>query len=100
MVFSPDGKLFYSVRDAGEIKIAKPISTVLQVPFVKLQDPSTNAHHDILGITLDPNFAINHFVYAYIIVKDGNTGTISSRVIRFTELENKVTDVITSNPLQ
>ena len=92
MVFSPDGKLFYSVRDAGEIKIAKPISTVLQVPFVKLQDPSTNAHQDILGITLDPNFATNHFVYAYVIVKDGNTGTISSRVIRFTELENKATD--------
>ena len=92
MVFSPDGKLFYSVRDAGEIKIAKPISTVLEEPFVKLQDPSTNAHQDILGITLDPNFATNHFVYTYVIVKDGNTGTISSRVIRFTELENKATD--------
>jgi glucose/arabinose dehydrogenase len=91
MVFSPDGKLFYSVRDAGEIKIAKPITTVLEEPFVRLQDQSTNAHQDILGITLDPNFATNHFVYAYVIVKDGNTGTISSRVIRFTELENKAT---------
>jgi hypothetical protein len=30
-------------------------------------------------------------VYAYVIVKDGNTGTISSRIIRFTELENKAT---------
>jgi glucose/arabinose dehydrogenase len=92
MVFSPDGKLFYSVRDAGEIKIAKPITTVLEEPFVRLQDPSTNIHQDILGITLDPNFATNHFVYAYVIVKDGNTGTISSRVIRFTELENNATD--------
>ena len=92
MVFSPDGKLFYSVRDAGEIKIAKPISTVLEEPFVRLQDPSTNAHQDILGITLDPNFATNHFVYAYVVVKDGNTGTISSRVMRFTESENKATD--------
>ena len=55
-------------------------------------DPSTNAHEDILGITLDPNFATNHFVYAYIIVKDNNTGTISSRVIRFTELDSKATD--------
>ena len=92
MVFSPDGKLFYSVRDAGEIKIAKPISTVLKEPFVRLQDPSTNTHQDILGITLDPNFGTNHFVYAYVIVKDGNTGTISSRVMRFTELENEATD--------
>ena len=92
MVFSSDGKLFYSVRDAGEIKIAKPISTVLKEPFVRLQDPSTNTHQDILGITLDPNFATNHFVYAYVIVKDTNTGIISSRVMRFTELDNKATD--------
>jgi glucose/arabinose dehydrogenase len=92
MVFSPDGKLFYSVRDAGEIKIAKPITTVLEEPFVRLEDPSTNIHQDIFGITLDPNFVTNHFVYAYVIVKEGNTGTISSRVIRFTELENKATD--------
>lgn len=92
MVFSPDGKLFYSARDAGEIKIAKPITTVLEEPFVRLQDPSTNVHHDVLGITLDPNFATNHFVYAYVIVKDGNTGTSSGRVMKFTELENKATD--------
>ena len=38
------------------------------------------------------NFVTNHFVYAYVIVKDGNTGNISSRVMRFTELENKATD--------
>ena len=56
MVLSPDGKLFYSVRDAGEIKIAKPISTVLEEPIVRLQDPSTDAHQDILGIALDPEF--------------------------------------------
>jgi hypothetical protein len=62
IVFSADGKLFYSVRDAGEIKIAKPISTTLKEPFVTLQDPSTSAHQEILGITLDPNFAANHFV--------------------------------------
>ena len=49
-------------------------------------------HQDILGITLDPNFATNHFVYAYVIVKDGNTGTIFSRVMRFTESENRATD--------
>jgi glucose/arabinose dehydrogenase len=92
MVFSPDGKLFYSVRDAGEIKIAKPIPTVLIEPFVRLQDPVTDAHQEILGITLDPNFAVNHFVYAYVVVKDGNTGNVFSRVMRFIESENRATD--------
>jgi glucose/arabinose dehydrogenase len=64
----------------------------LKEPFVRLQDPSTNAHQEILGITLDPNFAVNHFVYAYVVVKDGNTGTIFSRVMRFTETENRATE--------
>jgi glucose/arabinose dehydrogenase len=92
MVFSPDGKLFFSVRDAGEIKIMKPISTVLKEPFVRLQDRSTNAHQDILGITLDPDFPANHFVYAYVVVNDTDTGIIFSRVMRFTESENRAID--------
>lgn len=92
MAFSPDGKLFYSVRDAGEIKIARPSSTVLKEPFIRLQDPSTNTHQDILGISVDPNFTTNHFVYAYVLVTDNNTGTVSGRVMRFTELDDKATD--------
>ena len=45
-----------------------------------------------VGITLDPNFLTNHFVYAYVGVKDGNTGISYSRVMRFTETENIATD--------
>ena len=60
--------------------------------FCPAEDPSTEAHQEILGITLDPYFAANHFVYAYVVVKDGNTGNIFSRVMRFTESENRATD--------
>ncbi len=92
MVFSPDGKLFFSIRDAGEIRIAKPLTSVLKEPFVRLQDQSTNTHQEIHGITIDPKFRTNHFVYAYVVVKDNNTGNNFGRVMRFTEFENRATD--------
>ena len=92
MVYSPDGRLFYSLRDTGEIKIMNKNGTFLGQPFVRLEDPTTNESQEILGITLDPDFPVNHFVYAFVRLKDGTTGDVLSRVIRFTELNDKATD--------
>jgi len=66
--------------------------TSIEEPFIKLLDPSTNAIQQILGITLDPAFSTNHFVYAYVTVRDNNTGNNFNRVLRFTESENRATD--------
>jgi glucose/arabinose dehydrogenase len=82
MDFSPDGRLFLCVKDLIPI----------DEPFVRLQDLSTNATQEILGITLDPDFITNHYVYAYMTSKDSNTGNNFNRVVRFTELEIKATD--------
>ena len=92
MVFSPYGKLYFSIRDGGEIKIMTPNFSVLKEPFVRLQDPSTNTYQEIRGITLDPDFLTNHFVYAYVGIKDNSTGISYSRVMRFTETDNIATD--------
>ena len=92
MAFSPDARLFFSVRDAGEVRIMMPDSNVLAMPFLRLQDPQLGAHQETLGITLDPNFSTNHYVYVYTSVKDNDTDNIFDRVIRFTELENRATD--------
>jgi glucose/arabinose dehydrogenase len=89
MAFSPDGRLFFSVMDAGEIRIMNKDLTPLEEPFVRLQDHSTNTSEDILGITLDPDFSSNHYVYAFVTAGDGDN---FGRVIRFTESENKATD--------
>ena len=88
MVFSPDGRLFFSVKDGGEIRIMMNNSTILEEPFVRLQDPATDVHHEILGITLDPDFSTNHYVYAYY----GKTDNIFNRVIRFREFQNRAID--------
>jgi glucose/arabinose dehydrogenase len=87
MVFSPDGRLFFSVKDAGEIRIMMNDGSILEKPFVRLQDPATNSHQEVLGIALDPDFPKNHFVYAYFSLKDDKT-----RILRFTDFENNGTD--------
>jgi glucose/arabinose dehydrogenase len=92
MVYSPDGKLFYSIRDIGEIRIMNKNGTFLGQPFVRLEDTITNESQEILGITLDPDFPANHFVYAFARLKDSTTGNVLSRVIRFTELNDKASD--------
>ena len=92
MAFSPDGRLFFSVKDGGEIRVMKQDGTVFEEPFVRLQIPNTKAHQMVLGITLDPDFATNHYVYAYTTAKNNDTGNIFNRVVRFTESQNRATD--------
>ena len=92
MVFSPDGRLFYSVGDIGEIRIMDKNGTVLGQPFVRLEDNPTIESQEILGITLDPDFPANHFVYAFTRLKDSAKGNVLSRVIRFTESNDKAAD--------
>lgn len=50
MVFTPDSRLFFSVRDAGEIRIAKQDGSVMPEPFVSL-----HKNQEIYGITADPD---------------------------------------------
>ena len=89
MAFSPDGRLFYSVRDTGEIRIISQFGHQLKTPFVR---PFDTLHQDILGIVIDPNFVSNHYVFAYRTATDNKTGDIFNQVIRFTESGNKATD--------
>ena len=39
-----------------------------------------------------PDFPANHFVYAFTRLKDSTTGNVLSRVIRFTESNDKAAD--------
>ena len=92
MVFAPDGRLFFSIRDAGEVRIVTQSGRVLDSPFVRLEHSSNSTTYlETHGITLDPQFVENHYVYVYATVKD-IAGKIFNRIIRFTEVENKGTD--------
>lgn len=88
MAFTNDGRLFFSEKNTGEIRIMKD-AKILTEPFVKLDDYYVNWEQGLLGITIDPKFAENHFVYLYYTSIDDSTKEVFNRVVRFTEQNNK-----------
>jgi glucose/arabinose dehydrogenase len=78
MALAPDGGLFVCEL-SGAVRVIKD-GALLPDPFVTVLVESAN-EHGLLGITLDPDFAFNHYVYVYYTAP---TPEIHNRVSRFT----------------
>ena len=77
MSFAPDGRLFVAAQD-GVVRVVKN-GVTLATPFLTLPT-AASGETGLTGITLDPDFATNHFVYVYYTVQ----GTpMHNRVSRF-----------------
>ena len=64
ITFAPDGRLFFDEINTGQIKIMKD-NKVLPTSFATISDYYVNWEQGLLGLTIDPKFAQNHFVYLY-----------------------------------
>lgn len=76
--FAPDGRLFVCQQD-GQLRVIKN-GSLLATPFLTVPVDSSG-ERGLLGVTFDPNFASNQFVYVYYTV---NTTPRFNRVSRFT----------------
>jgi glucose/arabinose dehydrogenase len=80
-----DGRVF-ATEQSGALKVIKN-GALLPTPFVKLtvkgQGGAAN-EAGLLGITLDPNFASNKFLYVYYTVPTSGNIQDHNRVSRFT----------------
>ena len=92
IAFAPDGRLFFTEKNTGKIKIIKD-DRVLPTPFAIISDTYVNWEQGLLGLTIDPKFGQNHFVYLYYTSTDNKTGQIFNRVVRFTDNNNIGTDM-------
>ena len=63
MVSAPDGRLFISEKNTGQIKIMED-EELLQRPFIMINDTYIDWEQGLLGLALDPQFTNNHFVYS------------------------------------
>lgn len=79
MAFAPDGRLFVAEKP-GDVRVVDASGQLEATPFVTLQ-VDTNEERGVIGVTLDPNFETNHFVYVYYTSTDGS---IHNRLSRFT----------------
>ncbi|MBC7785177.1 MAG: PQQ-dependent sugar dehydrogenase, partial [Burkholderiales bacterium] len=80
MDFAPDGRLFVTQQD-GKLRVIKN-GSLLATPFVTVPSHNTG-ESGLIGITFDPNFASNKYLYIYYTRPDG-AGGYKNRVSRFT----------------
>jgi glucose/arabinose dehydrogenase len=78
MAFSPDGRLFVCQQE-GALRVISD-GTLLATPFVTVTT-TPSGERGLLGVTFDPNFAGNQFVYVYYTVPGSPA---HNRVSRFT----------------
>jgi glucose/arabinose dehydrogenase len=82
MAVAPDGRLFVTQKassNMGKVRVIKN-GQLLSKPFLKL-NTDTSYFRGLLGITLDPNFSSNHYVYIFYTAR---SPTVHNRVSRFT----------------
>ena len=97
MAFAPDGRLFFTEKNTGEIRVMTPDRKILDTPFAEVQDVYVSWEQGLLGITLDPDFEKNGFVYVYysalVETGNGNGGKVVNKLVRFTDRGSTGTDV-------
>jgi glucose/arabinose dehydrogenase len=78
MEFAPDGRLFVCLQD-GQLRVIKN-GVLLTTPFLTVKVDSAG-DRGLLGVTFDPNFSSNNFVYIYYTVP---SDPAHNRISRFT----------------
>jgi glucose/arabinose dehydrogenase len=74
MTFTPDGRIFVT-EQGGAVRVIKN-GTLLTTPLIKLR-VSLRGEGGLVGITVDPNFATNQYLYLYYTLPDGSRNRIS-----------------------
>ena len=96
MVFAPDGRLFFTEKNTGAIRIMTPENVILDNPFANVDDLYASWEQGMLGLAIDPEYNINHYVYVYytavVDVQNGDSDQVVNRVLRFTDNNNTGVD--------
>jgi len=93
MVFAPDGRLFFSEKNTGNIRIMKN-DKVFEEPFFHVNDYFVSWEQGLLGLAIDPKFEQNRFVYLYYVYQDHETGKIFNRILRLVDDNSKGKDPV------
>lgn len=81
-----DGTIYFTER-SGAIRIIRS-GRLLREPLITFYTPFVSkGESGLLGIALDPNFSINHYIYVMHSYLEGNK--IYNRVVRLVEANNK-----------
>ena len=92
VAFAPDGRLFYTEKETGHVRVVS--NGVIHPDPVATFPSAVLGEQGLLGIAIDPNFTENHYIWVTHVLSDKvNEGEKENRIIRFTELNNRATDI-------
>jgi glucose/arabinose dehydrogenase len=101
IAFAPDGRIFYAQQfggdtgNTGAIRVIQADGTVQSAPFATVTVANhLNLDWGLTGLALDPDFATNHFVYAFYTADQGD-GSGKPTLVRFTDANGTATDQTT-----
>ncbi len=77
MVFLPDGRLLFTEKNTGQIRVVQG-GVLRPQPYLTVP-VNSSGERGLLGITMDPDFATNSYVYIY----HTNPSPLENRVVRF-----------------
>ncbi len=85
MAFDPQGRLFYTEKTTGQVRLFQ--NGTLQTAPVITFTVDSNGERGLLGIALDPAFNSNHYIYVYYTCDPagGACSVLQNQVVRFTE---------------
>lgn len=88
MIFAPDGRLFYTEKETGNVRVVDATGKLISQPVITFKVDALG-ERGLIGITLDPNFAENHYLWVYLttpLVRDG-VYKVWQQVVRFRETD-------------
>jgi glucose/arabinose dehydrogenase len=90
MAFTPDRRLFVNEKDTGLVRTVDTATWQLQADFCSVPTSSVfpGTEMGLLGITIDPNFSVNHYVYVYHTVDS----PFRNQVVRYTDSSGTCTN--------
>jgi glucose/arabinose dehydrogenase len=92
IVFAPDGRMFFTERP-GRVRVIEN-GKLRAAPFYTVPDVELSGESGLMGMTLHPNFAENHFVYLAYAYQDASKNQ-TVRVARYRETGETLTDAKT-----
>ena len=82
IIFAPDGRMFFTERP-GRVRVVEN-GKLREKPFFIIPDIELSGESGLMGMTLHPDFANNHYVYLAYAYQDA-TKQQNVRVVRYRE---------------
>lgn len=91
LAFAPDGRLFYTEKVTGNVRLIRADGTSQLEPIIHL-DTDSLIERGMLGIALDPNYADNGLIWVVHTAPGSSADWPANQIVRFHEVNGVGSD--------